>query len=1185
MGTLGGLNHYDPETETFTHYLHDPDDPNSLGNDRILSLLEDREGVLWIGLDSAGLNRLDRRTEDGDPPRFTRFVHNPADPQSLSDYDVTALYEDRAGILWVGTWTAGLNALDLQADDEHARFKRYQHDPEDPHSLGKGIVWDIHEDPAGVLWVGTAGGGLCQFDRESETFACYVHEQDDDHSLSSNTVWAIHPDQDGSLWLGTSAGLNRFSPQTGQFTHYNKADGLPHNTVVGILEDDSSPGDGHGDLWLSTLGGLSHFDPQLGTFRNYDARDGLQGDTFNLAVYQTSKGMMMFGGQNGLTSFYPQAVQENPNIPPVRVTGFALSNEPVFIGDDSPLQRSIVETGQLNLSYEDRVISFEFAALAYASPEKNRYRFKLEGFDEEWIEVGSDRRFVTYTNLDPGEYVFRVLGSNSDGAWNNVGASINITIPAPWWGTWWFRGGLLLLVIGLIATGFVWQSDRSGRRERELKAQVAERTHEVRERMKELGCLYGISEIASKQGISIEEVLAGTLILLPPAFQFPEIACARIVLDGQEFKTNDYKKTQSSLHAAIVVFEEQAGEVEVNYLEEKPEEDGGLFLEDEKLLLNSVAVQLGGIAERLRAQDELRKHEAHFRAQYGGIPIPTYTWQKRGDDIVLVDYNDAAAAVTQGKVSEFMGLTAGEMYPHRPDIQEDLARCVDEQCSIEREIVYEYMSTGDTRNLALKYGFVAPDMALVHTEDITERVRAQEEAAYERDLMHTLLTHTPDYIYFKDKERKFVRASNSFADLFKLNLEEILGKRDEDLFPPEIAEETVKDDQRVIETGMPLIGKEEGAESIGGDPAWVLTTKLPWYGKDGEIKGLFGISTDITSRKLIEQQLRESEANYRHLVENINEVIYATDAEGLVTYVSPGIESIIGVPPEDVVGELFTKFIAPEDLDRVTDNVEDIMSGKTLGTTEYKLPTDSGEIRWIRVSSQLIKEGDQITGLQGVLTDTTDLKQIEEELEKMAVLAERQRLAREIHDSLTQTLYSINLFSNATQQALSAGKVDEVSKHARQIQELSQDALADMRLLIFELQPPIIEETGLADAVRRRLELVESRAGFNTNIRVVSERPLPTLVESNLYAIAMEALNNTLKHAEAQQISVVINFGEKLVSIAITDDGKGFEPDSSDETRGFGLRSIEERVESINGILSIESSLGEGTTVRVEVPL
>jgi len=479
IGTWGGgLNHYNPQTETFTAYSNDPGDPNSLGNNRVFSLFENRDGKLWIGLATDGLSRLDSELDDG-TSRFTNFENDPMSPQSIANIGVTAIYQDSLGILWVGTWSGGLTAFDNKTEDEDARFKNYQHDTEDPNSIGEGGIWTIYEDPADRLWIGTGGGGLCRFERQSETFACYVHDPENVHSLSNNTVWAIHPSEDGSLWLGTSGGLNRFSPQTEQFTHYTTADGLPHDTVVGILEESPASKDGWGTLWLSTLGGLSSFNIQTDSFHNYDVWDGLPGRVFNMAAIKTSSGRMLFGGQDGLVAFYPQDVKVNQYPPPVWITSFALSNEAILPGDDSILLRSISVTDKLNLNYDDRIFSFEFVALDYTAPEKNRYRYMLEGFDETWVEVGSDRRFATYTNLDPGNYIFHVIGANGDGIWNETGASIAITITPPWWETTWFRVGLGVLVIGLLALGYRRRIRNLQTRSRELEVQVAQRTQEL----------------------------------------------------------------------------------------------------------------------------------------------------------------------------------------------------------------------------------------------------------------------------------------------------------------------------------------------------------------------------------------------------------------------------------------------------------------------------------------------------------------------------------------------------------------------------------------------------------------------------------------------------------------------------------------------------------------------------------
>jgi ligand-binding sensor domain-containing protein len=528
----GGLNRLDPDTGHFAHYQHDPADPQSLSGNNVVSIHEDRAGVLWIGTIGGGLNEFDPKTE-----RFTHYRHDPTDPQSLSHDHVRAIFEDRLGTLWIGTFGGGLNKLDRDAEGgQPARFTRFQHDPGDPRSLGHDFVSSIYEDRSGVLWVGTRAGGLNKFDQETEQFTRYQHDPNDPGSLSNNAVATALEDQSGVLWVIGFGGLNRFDRTSEQFSLYGSHDGLPTDILLGILEEDALDGDGP-VLWISSGNGLSRFDTHANTFENYGLRDGLQGNGFNFgAAHKGRDGELYFGGLNGFNAFYPSDIQDNAYVPPVAITDFQLANKPVPIGEDSVLQESILDTKELVLAHDDRVISFEFTALNYSSPEKNRYRYKLEGFDEEWTEVGSDRRFVTYTNLDPGEYVFRVLGSNNDGVWNEEGTSLAVTITPPWWQTWWFRGGVILLLVGLVAGGFVWQRASARRRERQLEAQVAERTHELGERVKQLDCLFAISSLAGQAGISLDEILQGTVALLPPAVQYPEVACARLELDGRNSK-------------------------------------------------------------------------------------------------------------------------------------------------------------------------------------------------------------------------------------------------------------------------------------------------------------------------------------------------------------------------------------------------------------------------------------------------------------------------------------------------------------------------------------------------------------------------------------------------------------------------------------------------------------------------
>ena len=702
--------------------------------------------------------------------------------------------------------------------------------------------------------------------------------------------------------------------------------------------------------------------------------------------------------------------------------------------------------------------------------------------------------------------------------------------------------------------------------------------------------------------------------------------------------------------------------------------------------------------------------EDRFRALYSGIPIPTYTWQRQADDIVLLDYNDAAAKETQGKIADFVGFSAQEMYPHRPDIQEDLVQCADEGIAIERETEYEYLTTGEKKILALKFIFVSPDLVLVHTEDITERVREQQEADYERELTQSILdtsldtvavldAHTLQYVKwnkaltrisgYSDEEIPTLHPIEDFFDeeeaiRVQATVEELMreGKvtttvthinKDGTRFPLDYTGAIIKNDegdaQYFVFIGRDISERLEAEEALQAQEALlkdIFRTNIDtleifdpetmryvmWNQAVNEISGysdeeiaemnplrdfieepelsetldalkktlvegeaavrtvviskdgsrtpmdyrsslvrdpegnplyIIAIGRDISEALRLEGALQESEALYRELVENISEVIYALDENSVVTYVSPAIESFLGHSPDQVMGEPFSKFVYKEDLKRAQENLGKLMRGDNPGSGEYRVVNASGEIRWMRVSTLPIMDEDRITGFRGVLTDITAIKRAEGHIERAAALVERQRLARELHDSVTQTLYGIDLFSNAAERELKLGKNELAMDNVKQIKELSHDALGDMRLLIFELRPQILEEQGLAAALRDRLDLVEARTGFSTNIRVVEERPLDPSVEVELYAIATEALNNTLRHSRAEHVGVILEYTKDSVCLMVQDDGIGYEYKNPVVTKGFGLRNMEERAARMGASLSLDSSPGAGTAVKVEV--
>jgi ligand-binding sensor domain-containing protein/signal transduction histidine kinase len=481
IGTFSaGLNKLDRQSGTITVYQHNPAESASLSNNAIRTIMEDRNGSLWVGTEYGGLNRFDPETET-----FSQYRHDAADPGSLSSDRVFTAYEDHLGRLWIGTQGGGLNLL----DQDTGTFTHYQHDANEPFSLSNNDVRAIYEDHTGVLWIGTLGG-VNLFDDDTKRFTVFRHDPGNPSSLSTDLVASVFEDSEGTIWVGTfGGGLNRFDRITESFARYTEKDGLPDNTVYGILEGSD------GALWLSTNKGLSKFDPRREPFRNYDVSDGLQGNQFNPgSSFQSSTGEMFFGGTQGFNAFFPESVTENPVPPPLVITAFKIFNQTI--------QTDLASNEAIQLSYRDSFISFEFSALDYNAPEKNQYAYRLDGFDKDWVVAGT-RHYAIYTNLPGGNYVFRVKGSNNDDVWNETGTQVGITVVPPFWQTWWFLGGIVLILVGAVIGSYRLRVRNVEARSRKLESQVDSRT-------KELAALNTVAAVASRS-LDLQRVLTNAL--------------------------------------------------------------------------------------------------------------------------------------------------------------------------------------------------------------------------------------------------------------------------------------------------------------------------------------------------------------------------------------------------------------------------------------------------------------------------------------------------------------------------------------------------------------------------------------------------------------------------------------------------------------------------------------------------
>ncbi|MBB2148882.1 hybrid sensor histidine kinase/response regulator [Pedobacter gandavensis] len=483
VGTYyGGVNVYHVNSTPFREYKSKIG-KNGLSSNVVSSIVEDSKNNLWIGTEAEGLNYYDRASG-----KFSSFRHDPENPSSLSSTLVKAVSIDHKGKVWVGTYEGG---LDLYLP-ETKNFRHYAPNPTDPNALNSNRIVSLLHDRQKRFWIGTRASGLFLYNEEKDNFSPFFGDHDK-HDLkvvrclfqdSKNNIWIccnsgtyilepnstrvrrfksndqrmlfndinfIQEDSRGYLWLGGyESGLIRYMPKNKTVRSFKKEDGLPSNVILGMLEDEK------GNLWISTDNGLSKFDRKI--FKNYTVRDGLPGNVFNYnSFFKDSKGEFFFGGFNGLLSFFPDQIKDNNRIPKVMFTRLKLFNKPIAINDETELlKENISLTKEITFSYHQNIFTVDFAVLNYIKSEKNRYAYKLEGFEKDWNYVSSPS--ATFTNLPSGTYTLLIRGSNNDGVWNPTPTKLLIHVNPPFWKTWWAYLIYLSAFVGLLflCSRFLW---------------------------------------------------------------------------------------------------------------------------------------------------------------------------------------------------------------------------------------------------------------------------------------------------------------------------------------------------------------------------------------------------------------------------------------------------------------------------------------------------------------------------------------------------------------------------------------------------------------------------------------------------------------------------------------------------------------------------------------------------------
>ncbi len=423
-GGLDALRYEDGSYKFVAHYMNNSREPFSLPDNSVNAIAFDHDGHNWIGT-NRGLAEFHPGTQ-----RFTVYLHAADDSLSIAGNLVGKIFEDSRGRLWICT-DGGLSELIRGTPN---RFKNWLNRREDAHSLGRfsggNLISDIVEDHSGNLWVSMYGGGVNMLGPNGQ-YTRFLNPIDVERTRQ-NWIYNLHEDQNGIFWLSTDGGLLTFDPASGTFSSVPSKD-LHDAHINDITHDDN------GMIWLSTGIGLVRYDPRTVTFKRYDESQGLPFRELMSEFYRAGT-KMYFGGLDGLCAFYPDSMKTTSAAPSIVITGFSIF--------DNPMPATFFSAPEIDLRHDQNFFSFSFAALDYGNALRNRYLYRMNGVDVDWVNAGN-RNYASYTNLDPGSYTFQVKGAGSENVWNESGTSVVITITPPYWQTWWFRFFAAITVAGI----------------------------------------------------------------------------------------------------------------------------------------------------------------------------------------------------------------------------------------------------------------------------------------------------------------------------------------------------------------------------------------------------------------------------------------------------------------------------------------------------------------------------------------------------------------------------------------------------------------------------------------------------------------------------------------------------------------------------------------------------------------
>lgn len=1205
----GGLNYYDPAANLFKSFSSQPGRNVVKGYERITGIVEDSPGVLWLGTDD-GLVKFNSNTGTYE------LVKNEQITSSSSNSIILCLFKDRDGEIWLGTYGVGLQKYDPIAKT----FQAYKNNPNVKNSLSNNEVWNICQDNEGYLWVAT-GDGLNKFDKKSGQFTVFRHSVTDNNTLSDNFINYVSVGFSGHLWVGTNTGLNLFERNTGNVKRFDNIYELSVEAIYGIQLDNKS------NIWVSTTKGLIKFNPQTSDYKTFNVLDGLQSNVFTQnACYKAQDGRLFFGGINGLNYFYPDSIPENKHVPNVVITDYKLIEQNIPESDLDKYWEMFKTQATLVLPYDRNFVTFDFASLDYARPEKNEFEYKMEGLDNDWIDAGS-RRYATYTSLNPGTYTFHVKGSNNDGVWNENGAMIKIQITPPFWKTWWFITGVLFLVVFSSYTAYNYRVTRLRKKQTELlnlinekeivESKLRKSEEEIRkinsfleERIKERTAKLENEIVERKRFERVQEAIYQIAEAIPVSEDMPELFSKIHGIIGMLMPAKNFYIALYDKRNDFVTFPYYVDEFD--YIPVSRRAKKGIteyVIRTGKALLSPRAV-----SEQLIREGEIEQ-TGKPAPLWIGVPLKI-----KGETIGIMAVQDYHNEDTYGE---------NEM---------QILMFVSEQISV--AIERKTREENDRKNL---------DVILQHRNVLlvlSQVDKSDFNLSLEKILTAAAETLNIDRVSFwiLDKEDKKLKCQKLYIK--KSNLFDKVSEQT--VLPatfPGVAD-NFDDYYYALKSNKKLQSNDAQGDSTSGIvdnylkplnikyimdiPVWL---RGDIYGiicleETNEIKELsvaeedfiasistmLTLSLEASFRKKAEESLSASEEQYKLLVENASEAILVLQ-DGLIKYSNPKTFDLLGYSPEELHYAKFINFIHEDDRQLALENHLKKLTGvQDPNVYTYGIITKRGLIRYFTVNAVLINWGSERAVL-AFLSDVTERKRAEREIqlsfEKQKELSELRSkfvtmASHEFKTPLTAILgsaeilekYGLTLAEDKRQRNIF--RIQESVKRMNQMLNdiiiMGKSDTGKLELKSAPIDLNIFLQNLIDDLLQREAKKAHPKL-------VVDIQGLPTdaYVDAEIIRQGIEnILSNALKFAEPDtEVTFKAYMERGNIVIKVRDEGIGI-PDADKQRlmepffkgsnvgnlsgTGLGLTIVRRAVEMHQGKIEIHSQENKGTEVTVIIP-